>query len=84
MPEEPLTLDELFILRNTLEARADQLRQQLHELAITRPSGWSAQFEFGQGTLIQIVNEVGGANRRIRVLVEGENALAQEDSTWPI
>jgi hypothetical protein len=84
MPEEPLTLNELFLLRTTLEARADQLRQQLHELSTACPEGWAAQFEFVQGTLIGIVNEVGGANRRIRVLVEGETVSTQEDPTWPI
>jgi hypothetical protein len=80
MPEELLTLNELVLLRAVLEARAAQLRAQLHELPHQRPDGWPVQFEFVQGTLIQIVSEVGQVNKRIRVLVEGET----EDSKWLI
>jgi hypothetical protein len=72
MSKEPLTLTELQTAKDTLETKARQFREALHELRRTRPDGWQAEFATRQAELVKVVSAVGRLDKRIYALVEGE------------
>jgi hypothetical protein len=78
MPEEPLTLSELQVAKDTLGTKAHHLREVLHELRRTRPGGWRAEFSQVQAELIAIATAIGRLERRIRAAVEGEPSVEEE------
>jgi hypothetical protein len=79
MSEEPLTLAELQVAKDTLEVRAAALRQTLHELHRTSPDGWQAEFERVQAELITVVSGIGRLDKRIRTLVESQIINEEDD-----
>jgi hypothetical protein len=67
-------LGETQILKSTLEAKAQTLRDRLHELRGIRPKGWQEAFMRVQDELIEVVAQISKLERRIRVLVEDAGA----------
>ena len=78
MSEEPLTLVELQIAKNTLETKARRLRERLRELASTRAAGWKAEFPRLQDELIEVTARIGRIDKRICKLVEREIVTEKE------
>ena len=74
MPEEEcLTLSDLLVYRSVQETKAARLRQVLHELRRTRPSGWQQDFARVQAELLTTAASLGEFSRRIHWLVKGEH-----------
>jgi hypothetical protein len=71
MPEEPLTLGELQIAKDTMETKARHLRTGLHELRYSGAQDWQARFAEVQSELIAVVTGISRLERRIRAAVEG-------------
>jgi hypothetical protein len=80
MPEESLTLAELQLARETLEAKAQHLRQTLRDVRAAQLKGWAEAFAATQNELITIVTQLAGVKARIRVAVEGEIVSEEDDS----
>ena len=79
MPEESLTLAELRVAQDILEAKAQRLRQTLHELCSARPADWQAAFIATQDELLAVVILLGRTKNRIRLSVEGEIGPTTEE-----
>jgi hypothetical protein len=79
MPEESLSLDELQAYKRVQEAKADALRQTLHNLRTKRLEDWQARFAEVQSEVIEVVTRIGQLERRIRAAVEGEAELLEEN-----
>jgi hypothetical protein len=77
MPEEALSLTELQVYKRVAEAKANALRQTLHNLRTNQPEDWQARFVEVQSELLQVVGRTSELNKRIARLVEGKAKLLE-------
>jgi hypothetical protein len=84
--DKPIALANLQSEKDLLECEASALRQSLHEL---RQAGrehalpahvWQSEFARQHEQLVLVASKIGGLDKRILALVEGNNAIRRPES----